>query len=876
MTDQNNLVRDVSEDNQTEDPLEELARIVSGGIDLDAARKEAEESEDNELEAEIAQQTVEVMAYDLESELMRELGTERFEESPESEGAPSAEELDDISEFGQFDHPVRTNSALEAAATDNTEAVSEADEQIDADLDATLEDQLMAELEPAELEEASSPTEELQEVDEAAPAASARSATEQSATPPDTQRRDTSFASLLPSKEDTDQSAEAAEVDLETGDAVSPQTQSEAGDQQQEEAEDFDFASAFAAEVEAEQELQIESSEQNNNASQEVQGPEGQAEIEQQIEVSVAEVAETAEVLIEQNGAPDEAEVQSDLSAAFEEELTQLGLEQELNAPELAPEPAPEPVPDPSSAEAAAEPVQAGVTNEVISRSPPIPAKADLDDEFARAFAKELDLGSISDAPREQADQFAPVQTDIAPAPVQQTPLQAQAVADSQAQQSHQQTSVDNLQNGIADNSVNALPELEVSDEFANAEQYFEEEFQAVENQLHDDQLNDEELPDEIGTGHRHAQEQPAEHRRGGFKLAAGALVIALLVGAGAIAYSYFSGSSSISAPVTIKADSDPVKVKPDDPGGTMVANQDKAAYERVTGDFATDTRQEKLVKSTETPVDVPGRGVEQAASSPPAVPRDANKEENRLAPNTARNEALATPVLEPRKVKTVTVNPDGTVVRSQSSTPLQAAAPPVDSNSIGGAVSTGQIGVPATRPNALNQPTQVADTSNSGAPLALSPNPAETRLSRSPFPNESSAASAPVANTNTDQVSTASTPIGTAPVQAESEPVKVASATPNPPAPVVSNTSNTAASAGSWAVQISSQRSAEDAQTTYQKMREQYSDVSGNQQMSIQRAEIEGKGVFFRVRVMAQSRDEALDICSKLKSAGGSCFVTQ
>ena len=58
--------------------------------------------------------------------------------------------------------------------------------------------------------------------------------------------------------------------------------------------------------------------------------------------------------------------------------------------------------------------------------------------------------------------------------------------------------------------------------------------------------------------------------------------------------------------------------------------------------------------------------------------------------------------------------------------------------------------------------------------------------------------------------------------------------------------------------------------------MREKYPDVIGSQQMSIQRAEIEGKGVFFRVRVMAQSRDEALDICSKLKSAGGSCFVTQ
>jgi hypothetical protein len=76
--------------------------------------------------------------------------------------------------------------------------------------------------------------------------------------------------------------------------------------------------------------------------------------------------------------------------------------------------------------------------------------------------------------------------------------------------------------------------------------------------------------------------------------------------------------------------------------------------------------------------------------------------------------------------------------------------------------------------------------------------------------------------------------------------------------------------------VQISSQRSAEEAQTTYQKMREKYSDIIGSRQMSIQRAEVEGKGTFFRVRVMAQTRQEAIDICTGLKSAGGSCFVTQ
>ena len=76
--------------------------------------------------------------------------------------------------------------------------------------------------------------------------------------------------------------------------------------------------------------------------------------------------------------------------------------------------------------------------------------------------------------------------------------------------------------------------------------------------------------------------------------------------------------------------------------------------------------------------------------------------------------------------------------------------------------------------------------------------------------------------------------------------------------------------------MQVASRRSAEDAQDTFQVMRRDYPDILDGRQMAVQRAEIEGRGTFFRVRVMANSRDDALDLCSKLKSAGGSCFVTR
>ncbi|MEM7463247.1 MAG: SPOR domain-containing protein, partial [Pseudomonadota bacterium] len=529
-----------------------------------------------------------------------------------------------------------------------------------------------------------------------------------------------------------------------------------------------------------------------------------------------------------------EQDLRSDLSAAFEAELSQLGLEQQDDTPE--PEPIDEPETAPIAAEVAGDTLTAQTANTIVSRASAIPNKADLDDEFAKAFAKELDLGSLSKA--KPATQANPEPLPIEPEQAIQDALQEEEVDWSGTSQG------------------DALPDFDMPGAFEGAGQV----------------LQEADLDVDANAEHYSAQEDNSEKRRGGFKLAAGALGAALVVGAGAIAYSYFSGSPSITAPVTIKADSDPVKVKPDDPGGTTIANQDKAAYERVTGEFASDTRQETLVKSTETPVDVPGRDVEQTNSTTPATASQDNKEENRLSPNTQTREFAAAPVLEPRRVKTVTVNPDGTVVKPQAALPFQAAEPAgePDPNSIGGAVSTGQIGVPATRPSPAENSATVTAAAGGNAPIALAPNPVESRLSRSPLPSESSIAATPAVSTSSSQPGSAASPT-TAPAQTET-----ASVTPAPAAPIVSNSSGNAAAAGNWAVQISSQRTAEDAQTTYQRMREQYSEVIGNQQMSIQRAEIEGKGVFFRVRVMAQTREEALDICSRLKSAGGSCFVTQ
>ena len=76
--------------------------------------------------------------------------------------------------------------------------------------------------------------------------------------------------------------------------------------------------------------------------------------------------------------------------------------------------------------------------------------------------------------------------------------------------------------------------------------------------------------------------------------------------------------------------------------------------------------------------------------------------------------------------------------------------------------------------------------------------------------------------------------------------------------------------------MQIASQPSADSAKSTYQDLARRYGSVIGGRGVNIVKADIAGKGTFWRVRVPAQSRDDAIQLCTDYKSAGGNCFVSK
>jgi hypothetical protein len=183
--------------------------------------------------------------------------------------------------------------------------------------------------------------------------------------------------------------------------------------------------------------------------------------------------------------------------------------------------------------------------------------------------------------------------------------------------------------------------------------------------------------PDRVALAPVYAEPQQGRSRRGMLLLASAAIAVVLFGGAGV--YAYMSGDAKIlasSEPKVILADTDPVKVVPDDPGGKQVPNQNKAVYDRVSGANTQEPKQESLLTSNEEPVDVVQRTL-----MPETLPMDDDSMamatptgdtiDPRLLPDEGEKDRVTTTNkvvsgVSPRKVKTMVVRPDGTLVERE------------------------------------------------------------------------------------------------------------------------------------------------------------------------------------------------------------------
>ncbi|WP_313525330.1 SPOR domain-containing protein [Shinella sp.] len=396
------------------------------------------------------------------------------------------------------------------------------------------------------------------------------------------------------------------------------------------------------------------------------------------------------------------------------------------------------------------------------------------------------------------------------------------------------------------------------------------------------------------GDGYDDEQSRP----RRGLLIAASIAGLLLIGGGGVYAWSAFTGGGAAGSgePRVILADKDPVKVVPAEKGGKTVPNQDKAVYDRVAGDNASTPQQEQLVTSTEEPVDVVQRTLTPEALPDDGVdtPATAEDDSNRLLPGVDEPETATAdgkPLVSPRKVKTMIVKPDGTLVAREDivSEPSSETAGLDAKATATTAATSGEASATANATLDADASLRAEQNATDGQPRSALAEVATAEVDdTAPVRTVKTTTIGATAGTTTEGTSTDGkapvpvtrpvdqpvTVVGTVTENGNVSGTETASATQTQQ--TAEQTQVAAVAPGSYVIQIASVPSEADAQKTYKNLSSKFGSVIGGRGVDIKKAEIPNKGTFFRIRIPAGSREEANALCSRYKGAGGSCLVTR
>ncbi|MHB2264699.1 SPOR domain-containing protein [Aliihoeflea sp. PC F10.4] len=349
----------------------------------------------------------------------------------------------------------------------------------------------------------------------------------------------------------------------------------------------------------------------------------------------------------------------------------------------------------------------------------------------------------------------------------------------------------------------------------------------------------------------------PKDGMRRKYFILGGVAAVALVGGFG---YFMTGGPIGEGLPAIVRADSEPVRVRPENRGGAVVPNQNSQAYQRATG--ATGTAgggQESLMTSVEEPLDVRSAVAPQPSNDFPMVGMDDipmldDRETVAMLSSMKSDERLGgvEEIIEedgisvaPRRVRTMVVRPDGTLVAREE---LPAASTREELQASAAAAMQ-------TQASALPR---IEDAQPVGS---IAPVQGEVLPDDPVMPDTVGVVpSRPQARSETSTTAQA--------------PVQVASNQPAQTAPVAQTA--TAPASGEWSMQIASQPSAEGAQSSYEDLARRYGSVLQGRGVNIVRADLDGMGTFYRVRIPANTRDEAVQLCTQYQAAGGSCFVSR
>jgi len=288
------------------------------------------------------------------------------------------------------------------------------------------------------------------------------------------------------------------------------------------------------------------------------------------------------------------------------------------------------------------------------------------------------------------------------------------------------------------------------------------------------------------------------------------------LGGALAFAYKQSGGAMGGGEPPVVQADSRPVKEAPQQPGGKEFPHKNKLIYDRLQNG---DQPEAEHIVPRQEELAMPAMPSAAPAAAPGALPMQPPAVATVDDPNAADG--------GPRRVKTLVVRPDGSVMP-----PPEAPAAP-------------QQATPAKAAPAPAPQQQMAAV--------------EPAMPAMPMP-QAAPAPAPVAE--------AAPPPATAPAPA-ADPAPVAAIPPKPKV-ATADVAPAPSKPSQYVVQVGSKQNQTEALATFADMQQKYPTLLASYRPMVQKADLGAKGVWYRLRIgPIVDKSAATKLCGQLKSQG-------
>jgi len=324
--------------------------------------------------------------------------------------------------------------------------------------------------------------------------------------------------------------------------------------------------------------------------------------------------------------------------------------------------------------------------------------------------------------------------------------------------------------------------------------------------------------------------------------------IAAAVIAAGFVAIgstlAWRGGANQAGGVATIAASTNPTKVQPKDEGG------DKPARESTMLERTQAPPVKKVVTRDEQPMDVAAAAktpriipLEEGSGAPAGATPGSGSGAASVAPPPppSREPSQRTAFPEPKRVKTVSVRADGSIIGGGDAAPAAPAAAPAKPTT---------SATPAPAKNATPKSATRAEATSVAAPP---PKPAAAKPkveARTESKPEAKPAPKP----------------RVAAVQPKDEEPQAAAAEPadDEDAPKVSS--------GGYAVQVASAGSESEARQTASRLGEKLSGALGGRRPAV----VKASDSLYRIRVTGLSKESANAMCGKVKAAGGACFVAR